>query len=131
MLEIDFNLCKHMVEHNILTFCSLGKWNNAGFFPFLNPNVVYFHCVSKYPHNYNDAMEKMPLRFEGPLLGYSDHSIGISSCMEAVKRGATFIEKHFTLNHDLQSETEGAHICSMNVRQLDELRSFCDNQKHV
>ena len=30
--------------------------------------------------------------------GYSDHSIGIETCLIAISRGAAIIEKHFTLD---------------------------------
>jgi len=125
MLEWNLQLCTEMINADMLTFCSLGRWNNERF-PFQDPNIVYLHCVPKYPHNSEEAISKMPLKFESPLLGYSDHSIGISSCFEAINRGAKLIEKHFTLSHDMQSETESAHVCSMNVKQLEELRTFCD-----
>ena len=32
------------------------------------------------------------------IIGYSDHSIGIEMCLLAISRGATVIEKHFTLD---------------------------------
>jgi len=114
-----------MVDSDILTFCSLGKWKRV-YYPFDNSNVLYFHCVCEYPHYLERAIELMPKKFDDRLVGYSDHSVGIDACKEAVKRGATYIEKHFTLNHNLQSATEGAHICSMDFQQLTALRTFCD-----
>ena len=36
------------------------------------------------------------------IIGYSDHSIGIEMCLLAISRGATVIEKHFTLNKTSQ-----------------------------
>lgn len=130
MLGLDFELCREMVESNMLTFCSLGRWTDKDL-PFSQSNVIYFHCLPKYPHYYEEALSRMPLKFESPLLGYSDHSIGLKSCFDAVDRGAKFIEKHFTLDHNLQSELESAHICSMNVKQLEELRLFCDRRNNV
>ena len=32
------------------------------------------------------------------LKGYSDHTIGIDTCLIAISRGAKVIEKHFTLD---------------------------------
>jgi len=125
LLINDFDICQKMVGCNIFTLCSLGKWNKDNY-PFDNNNVFYLHCVCEYPHTFERAMSLMPPKFDDRLIGYSDHSIGIEACKEAVKRGATYIEKHFTLNHNLQSKTEGAHICSMNLQQLTELRTFCD-----
>ena len=121
LLEWDFALCEKMINSNIKTFCSLGKWDKDEM-PFDNDNVHYLHCVAKYPHDTEEAIELMPREFSNQLTGYSDHSIGIEACEEAIKRGATVIEKHFTLDHSQQSQTEGAHLCSMNYAELNKLR---------
>lgn len=124
MLEWDLDFCKDMVKKGMKTYCSLGKWNSEAM-PFKDLNVTYFHCVAKYPHTTEEALQVMPTSFTGMLKGYSDHTIGIDACVEAVNRGATIIEKHFTLDHNLQCDTESAHICSMDLRQLVDLRSKC------
>ena len=124
MLEWDLDFCKDMVKKGIKTYCSLGKWNSETML-FEDSNVTYFHCVAKYPHTTEEALQVMPAKFDGMLKGYSDHTIGIDACVEAVNRGATIIEKHFTLDHNLQCDTESAHICSMNLEQLKLLRSQC------
>ena len=68
----------------------------------------------------------MPEAFNDKLVGYSDHTIGTAACKDAIKRGATVIEKHFTIDHSLQCDTESAHVCSMNYEELRDLRVFCD-----
>ena len=65
-------------------------------------------------------------KFDDPLIGYSDHSIGIEACKEAVRRGAKVLEKHYTLSHSLHCKTESAHVCSMVQEELIELRKYCD-----
>jgi len=125
MLEFNPELCDDIVSSGKKVFCSLGKWDNPGL-PFDAGNVEYMHCVPKYPHTDLEALKSMPNEFIYPLTGYSDHSVGIDACCVAVTRGATVIEKHFTINHGLQSETEGAHSCSMDFEQLKSLRNFCD-----
>lgn len=125
----DENLCKHMLDSGMKTFFSLGKWNSKNV-PFDHENVTYFHCLAKYPHTYQEAIEKMPASFENKILGYSDHSIGIEAPKEAVRRGARFIEKHFSLNKNDQSQTESAHLCSMDMNDLKSLREFCDTFTH-
>ena len=94
---------------------------------FENENVKYFHCVAKYPHTFEEAMEVMPEKFDDRLIGYSDHTVGNEACEEAVRRGAKVLEKHFTIDYNLQCKTESAHICSMNFGELIRLRSFCDS----
>ena len=102
-----------------------GKWSENEL-PFKNENVKYFHCVSKYPHTKKEGYDLLPRQFNETLIGYSDHTIGNDVCEEAILRGAKIIEKHFTIDHGLQSDTEGAHTCSMNMEQLIELRNFCE-----
>jgi N,N'-diacetyllegionaminate synthase len=122
----DPSLCKEMLDSGMKTFFSLGKWDKEGL-PFEHDNVVYFHCYAKYPHTLQEAMEIMPSTFQGKLLGYSDHSLGIEAAKEAVRRGARYVEKHYTLNKNDQSKTEGAHLCSMDMKELQELREYCDS----
>ena len=125
LIILDPVLCKEMLDTGMKTFFSLGKWNQSEF-PLQCDNVEYFHCLAKYPHYYNEAIDLMPEKFEGKLTGYSDHSLGVDAAKEAVRRGAKYIEKHFTLDKNLQSKTEGAHSCSMDMNDLRNLRSFCD-----
>jgi sialic acid synthase SpsE len=125
MLEWDYDFCKDMVDTGMLTYCSLGKWDKEEY-PFENANVKYFHCVAKYPHSLKEAIQLMPEKFDSRLVGYSDHSIGIDACKEAVIRGATIIEKHYTTDKQLQRKTESAHVCSMEFQELKDLRRFCD-----
>jgi sialic acid synthase SpsE len=127
LVDVDFDLCKKMIKTGMKTYCSLGKWNKSHF-PFENENVEYMHCLSKYPHMFHEAIVEMPKEFKYPLTGYSDHSIGIDACKFAVSKGATVIEKHFTISHKLQSKTEGAHSCSMIMEELSDLRNFCEKQ---
>lgn len=63
-------------------------------------NVQYLHCISEYPAYIKS--EDFPMKFvPDGLAGFSDHTIGTYWAREAVKRGATIIEKHFTLSHEL------------------------------
>jgi N-acetylneuraminate synthase len=61
--------------------------------------IVLFHCVSEYPAKTADmnlrALDRLA-QF-GCEIGLSDHSLGSTAAMLAVARGATVIEKHFTL----------------------------------
>lgn len=126
LIELKPDLCKTMLDSGMKTFFSLGKWNKSGL-PFQHENVEYFHCVPKYPHILDEALQAMPLVFEGKTSGYSDHVVGIEATKEAVRRGAKYIEKHFSLNKNSQSKTEAAHACSMDMEDLRELRKFCDS----
>lgn len=125
LVDWDIDLCNKMINSEMDTFVSLGCWDKD-YLPFSQKNVKYFHCVAKYPHTLDVALDLMPKNFDKNLVGYSDHVIGIDACVEAVRRGAKVIEKHFTTDKALQSRSEGAHTCSMNYEDLCTLRNEVD-----
>lgn len=65
-------------------------------------NVPYclFHCVSMYPTPYNKVnlpgIDDLKNEFPNTIVGLSDHSIGITSCLGAYMKGCYIFEKHFT-----------------------------------
>ncbi len=75
--------------------------------------VVVLHCVSSYP----TPLEQANLRVINTLrsafnvlVGYSDHTLGITAPLVAVALGAKVIEKHFTLDKDLPGPDHGASL---------------------
>lgn len=58
------------------------------------------HCTSMYPTPYSKvrlgALKIMQERFPNSILGLSDHSKGIFTCLAAIPLGARILEKHFT-----------------------------------
>jgi len=47
----------------------------------------------------NEDLKKFPKKFsKEKFTGYSDHTIGIETCLLAISRGAKIIEKHFSLD---------------------------------
>lgn len=68
----------------------------------VNPDVqvALLHCVSKYPTQPNEAnLECMKtLGVFNKVVGFSDHTEGLVVPLAAVARGASLIEKHFTLD---------------------------------
>ena len=95
----DFNLCKKIVDLGYFTIISLGMWKNKNSLPFLNQNVNYLWCNSVYPTLRKDLIN-LPKKFlyNKKIIGYSDHYVGIEVALMAITRGATIIEKHFTLD---------------------------------
>lgn len=65
-------------------------------------NFSILHCGSSYPLSFKDAnlnyLKKLKKIFNNHVIGYSDHTLGISSCIAAVTLGAKIIEKHITLS---------------------------------
>ncbi len=66
--------------------------------------IALLHCVSKYPcpveELYLDTIEYYKERYNIPV-GFSDHSLGYDAAIVAIKKGATIIEKHITLDRGL------------------------------
>ena len=112
----DRDLCERILATGKETFISLGFWENNGV-PFQATNARYLYCVSKYPCEYSDI--NLPVSFaDSKFDGFSDHTLGIEMALAAVGRGASVIEKHFTLNKGLEGPD---HVCSMTPNELAEL----------
>ncbi len=62
-------------------------------------NAKYLYCVADYPAVIKEFPEKFGVFHDHQ--GFSDHTIGIEWAKEAILRGATIIEKHFTLDKRL------------------------------
>ncbi len=94
----NFDLAKRIVSLNHLTYASLGMWNKKKL-PFPSKkNVKHLWCKSLYP-TFNKDLKNFPKKFTSNFYaGYSDHTIGIETCLLAISRGAKIIEKHFTLD---------------------------------
>jgi N-acetylneuraminate synthase len=79
----------------------------------LKEKVTLLHCTTEYPAPMKDinlrAMDTMTHAFGLPV-GYSDHSEGITVPIAAVARGATVIEKHFTLDKAMEGPDHKASI---------------------
>ena len=80
--------------------------------------ITVLHCNTEYPTPFEDvnlkAMNSIG-EFLGINIGYSDHSLGISVPIAAVALGAKIIEKHFTLDKNLEGPD---HKCSLNPDEL-------------
>ncbi len=126
-LKYDFNLVKKIVKENKNKdlIISLGMWNKKQL-PFKEKNIKYLWCCSKYP-TFNEDLKKFPKRFNDKVyFGYSDHTIGIETCLIAISRGAKIIEKHFTL--DKSNNTIRDHALSATP---DEFRHLVNLGKEI
>ena len=117
-LKNDHKLCNEILNKNKETYASLGFWNNESL-PFNNINIKYFNCISIYPTSFNN-LEKLR-EYDNNIIGYSDHSYGISFSLYQITLGAKIIEKHFTLN---KSDIGNDHAGSMNFDELKKLKEL-------
>jgi N-acetylneuraminate synthase len=87
----------------------------------LRKHVTLLHCVTQYPAPPEAvnlrAMDSMVAAFGLPV-GYSDHTAGIEVSLAAVARGATVIEKHFTLDRTLPGPDHAASLEPDELAQL-------------
>lgn len=90
-------------------------------------NITLLHCTTEYPAPYEDvnlnAMLTLKQAFGLPV-GYSDHTKGIEVSLAAVAMGATLIEKHFTLDKNMEGPD---HKASLEPHELQQLVSSIRN----
>ncbi|RPD45521.1 N-acetylneuraminate synthase [Paracnuella aquatica] len=76
-------------------------------------NITVLHCNTEYPTPMQDvnlkAMEHLRQEL-GVEVGYSDHTLGIEVPIAAVAMGATVIEKHFTLDRNMEGPDHRASL---------------------
>jgi N-acetylneuraminate synthase len=83
-----------------------------------NSNLTVLHCNTEYPTPMSDvnlkAMNSLKEEFEINI-GYSDHTIGIEVPIAAVALGARVIEKHFTIDKNMEGPD---HKASLDANEL-------------
>lgn len=86
-----------------------------------NCNFSLLHCVSNYPCEYASlnlqAMNVLRHAFQCDV-GYSDHAVGNIPAIISVALGAKIIEKHFTLDKNMEGPD---HKASSDVAEFKEL----------
>ncbi len=92
-----------------------------------NKILIMLHCTSDYPTLFSDvnlrAMETLGTEMNHDanvpvLIGYSDHTEGITVPVVAVAQGAAVIEKHFTYD---KSAVGPDHRASLSPKELHEM----------
>ncbi len=90
----------------------------------LKQYVTLLHCTTEYPTPFSDvnlrSMESIKNEF-GLAVGLSDHCVGISVPVAAVAMGATVIEKHFTLDKNMEGPD---HKASLDPKELKQMVTF-------
>lgn len=85
-----------------------------------NANYVLLHCQSTYPA----ALHNIHLRFMEtlreihPVVGYSGHERGIAVSIAAVALGAVVIERHITLDREMEGPDHAASLEPEEFRAL-------------
>lgn len=76
-------------------------------------NITILHCNTEYPTPMRDVNLRAMLHIKNHLdvkVGYSDHTLGIEVPIAAVALGGTVIEKHFTLDKNMEGPDHRASL---------------------
>ncbi len=98
-----------------------------------NSDIVIMHVVSLYPtapkYVNLEAVKTLQREFPQFVIGYSDHTLGVDSCMFAAVMGAKVIEKHFTYDknadgpdHMLSATKDEMKLLVDKIRLFEEMR---------
>jgi N-acetylneuraminate synthase/N,N'-diacetyllegionaminate synthase len=92
--------------------------------------VTLLHCTTNYPCPPEEvnlrAMQTLAGAFKVPV-GYSDHTEGIEVALAAVAMGARVIEKHFTLDCNMEGPDHKASLEPEELKQM--IRSIRNIEK--
>jgi N-acetylneuraminate synthase len=76
-------------------------------------NVMIAHSTSAYPCNPKELnlnmVKTLASKFNAPI-GYSGHETGLAPTVAAVALGATFVERHFTLDRSMWGSDYAASV---------------------
>ena len=94
-----------------------------------NSNISILHCVSEYPTQYENVNLKtiryLKKKYPEYTIGYSDHTIGISTPVAAVGMGAEIIEKHITLDREMKgTDQKGSLAIDGMYRMVRDIRNL-------
>ena len=83
--------------------------------------IILLHCNTQYPTPMQDVNLKAMLTIKrdfGTKVGYSDHTQGIEVPIAAVALGAQVIEKHFTLDRNMQGPDHKASLEPQELKMM-------------
>lgn len=90
--------------------------------------ITILHCNTEYPTPFEDVNLKAMLELKEEFqtkVGYSDHTKGIEVPIAAVALGASVIEKHFTLDRNMEGPDHKASL------EPDELEAMVSAIRHI
>ena len=81
---------------------------------------AFLHCNSTYPAPFQDINLSWMERLANihPIIGYSGHERGISVSLAAVGLGAKIIERHITVDRNLEGPDHSASLLPDDFREL-------------
>jgi sialic acid synthase len=84
--------------------------------------ISILHCVSEYPTNPENvnlnSILYLKKHYSAFDIGYSDHTIGISTPVAAVAMGARIIEKHLTIDRKMKGTDQAGSLGIEGVQRM-------------
>jgi N,N'-diacetyllegionaminate synthase len=126
----NYPLLKRIGELNKTTYLSTGMSSNKDIAYALKvlikhglkkKKITIMQCTTAYPTELHDvnllALNDIKKRFPGYNLGFSDHTSSYESAIAAIGIGAMVIEKHITINKNMQGPD---HSSSLDFKEFAE-----------
>lgn len=114
-IQISFGMTKREEEEEVV---KLFEYNNRA------RDLVIYNCTSGYPVPFNDVCLLEIKRMQNNYLdrvkaiGFSGHHLGISVDISAYTLGASYIERHYTLDRTWKGTDHAASLEPDGVRKL-------------
>lgn len=108
----------------LMASTGMSSWNEVldAFAAIGERDLLIAHSTSAYPCPPTDlnlrVIQALKERFSTCPIGYSGHETGLASTWAAVALGATFVERHITLDKDLWGTD---HAASVDLKDLEQL----------
>jgi N-acetylneuraminate synthase len=85
-------------------------------------NILLCHATSTYPAQASELNLKMIYTLQGEFpnvpIGYSGHETGLQTTLAAVAMGATFVERHITLDRSMWGSDQAASVEPQGLARL-------------
>ena len=129
----NFDLLEYLVNKKLPLILSTGMStkeeidNTVEFLTRLNADFALLHCNSTYPAPFKDInlryLDKLK-QYNVPI-GYSGHERGIAVSIASVALGARIVERHFTLDRDMEGPDHTASL------EYDDFKKLVDGIREV
>lgn len=114
-IQLSFGMTTHQEEEEIV---QLFERNQRA------KDLVLYNCTSGYPVPYEDVclmeITRMKEQYEGRVkaIGFSGHHLGIAVDIAAYTLGASYIERHYTLDRTWKGTDHAASLEPDGIRKL-------------
>jgi N-acetylneuraminate synthase len=121
-VHLSFGMTTHAEEEQIV-----GMFQKSG----RHQDLVIYACTSGYPVPFEDIclyeIKRLTEKFGGTLrgVGFSGHHLGIAADIAALALGATYFERHFTLDRTWKGTDHSASL------EPDGMRRLCRDLRNV